>query len=103
MKPSEIITAADDYITEHGWTQHREVAADGSVCAGMALCRVKRANNLSAMNVLEAREALAHVAAELSGSQVSTIPIFNDMVCRDETDLHNWFGKARAALEEQGK
>lgn len=102
LKPSELLSAAELYIAEHGWVQGSGSTKAGEVCALMAVRSAALAASVPAAIVAEASRALESVALELYAAPVS-IPVFNDLYCVDQADAEYWIGKARLKLEEKGR
>lgn len=101
LTPSELLTAAADFIEQHGWTQGMEQNDDGAVCTLMAV-RLAGLGRTTAAVRADAERALKDIALELYGRPVS-VPVFNDLGCIDQADALAWMQKATAKLQEQGK
>lgn len=102
--PSELLTAAADYIEQRGWTQGREQNDYGAVCTLMALRLVALVSPVQPVTLVrtEAEHALEAVALELWGRPIS-VPMYNDLGCYDQADAVAWIQKASCHLQEQGR
>ncbi|QNJ90739.1 hypothetical protein HZU40_21100 [Mycolicibacterium fluoranthenivorans] len=115
MTPSELLTAAADWIDSHGWLQGNFYDADGRTCAIGALHFASRNGGYGRDGqaaheaITEAAGSLAQIAEDLSGkaidgatAQEKTIHWNNSGVI-DRADAVVWLQKASAHAAEAGR
>ena len=116
LSPSELLTAAADWIDSHGWTTGRFYEPGTlAACALGALHLASREVfdradwRTARAAIAEAADALADVAEELNGRPVDSataqeqVILWNNSGCIDRADAVVWMQKASTQLQEHGK
>lgn len=116
MAPSELLTAAADWIDTHGWITGQFYESETlAACAVGALhfaarnAGYGRDGAAAHAAITEAAGALADIAEDLNGKPVDgattqeQVILWNNSGCIDQADAVVWMQKATAQLQEQGR